>query len=400
MTVASRHAYIVLGAGRQGLAAAYDLCVHGQAARVTLVDNNRVALRAGVAFLKRVLGRVLTDNETRLVPRIADAARPAALASALRGHDGALSALPYFLNPAAARAAVAAKAHWVDLGGPFETTRKILDLSPRAEKNGVALVPDCGLAPGLCNTLAARGLEQMESPEDVRLYCGGLPETPRPPLGYKLVFNLEGVLGNYFGRAVALERGRVTDLVPFSEREEVDFGPPIGVLEAFVTGGATSTAPWTHEGRVGRYIYKTLRFPGHYEKIRALKDLGLLDERPVRVDGASVVPRRLFTALAEPRLRFPGDRDQVVLRVLVGGRKNGRPAVVSYDLWEKGSAEWSAMQKAAGFSAAVILAMLVGGAVTARGAAPLEQKFPAVAVIDALRRRGLTIKETWAGEGR
>lgn len=396
----ARHAYVVLGAGAQGLAAAHDLCLYGRAARVTLADIDRAALRAGEAFLKRVLGRVLPDNGTRLAGRTVDASRPSALAPVLRGHDGVLSALPYALNPAAARAAIAARCHWVDLGGPFDTTRKILNYSARAEKSGVALVPDCGLAPGLCNILAARGIEQMEFPEDVRLYGGGLPETPRPPLGYKLVFNLDGVLGNYFGRAVALQRGRVTDLVPFSEREEIDFGPPVGVLEAFVTGGATSTAPWTHEGRVTSYVYKTLRFPGHYEKIRALKDLGLLDERPVRVDGVSVAPRRLFTQLAEPRLRFPGDRDQVILRVTVRGRRNGRPAAVAYDLWERGSAEWTATQKVAGGSAAVILETLVGGAVAARGAVAVEQKFPAADVIDALRRRGLAIKETWAGEGR
>jgi lysine 6-dehydrogenase len=197
-----------------------------------------------------------------------------------------------------------------------------------------------------------------------------------------------------------LQRGRVTDLVPFSEREEIDFGPPLGVLEAFVTGGATSTAPWTHEGRVASYVFKTLRFPGHYEKIRALKDLGLLDERPVRVDGVSVVPRRLFAHLAEPRLRYPGDRDQVVLRVTVRGQRNGRPAAVAYDLWERGSADWTATQKVAGGAAAVILETLVGGAVVARGAVAVEQKFPAADVIDALRRRGLAIKETWAGEGR
>ena len=375
----ARHAYVVLGAGAQGLAVAHDLCVYGRAARVTLADIDRATVRAGEAFLKRVLGRVLSDNGTRLAGRTVDASRPSALASVLRGHDGVLSALPYALNPVAARAAIAARSHWVDLGSPFDTTRKILSLSARAEKSGVALVPDCGLAPGLCNILATRGIEQMEFSEDVRLYCGGLPETPRPPLGYKLVFNLDGVLGNYFGRAVALQRGRVTDLVPFSEREEIDFGPPLGVLEAFVTGGATSTAPWTHEGRVASYVFKTLRFPGHYEKIRALKDLGLLDERPVRVDGV---------------------RDQVVLRVTVRGRRNGRPAAVAYDLWERGSADWTATQKVAGGAAAVILETLVGGAVVARGAVAVEQKFPAADVIDALRRRGLAIKETWAGEGR
>lgn len=398
--MAARHAYIVLGAGPQGLAAAHDLCVYGRAARVTLMDHNRAALRAGLDFLKRVLGRLLADNETRLQTRAGDAARVSVLTAAVRGHDGALSALPSSLNPVAARVAVACKSHWVDLGNPLNDTRKILDLSARAEKNGVAVVPDCGLSPGLCNVLAARGLEQMESPDEVRLYGGDLPETPRPPLGHKLTGNVNGVLESYFGRTVAIDRGRVIDLVPFSEREEIDFGPPLGVLEAFVTGGATSTAPWTHEGRVGRYIFKTLRFPGHYEKVRALKDLGLLDEHPLKVDGVSVVPRRLFTALAEPRLRFPGDRDQALLRVIVRGRKNGRPAAVSYDLWEKGTTEWTALQRTAGVSAAVILEMLVGGAVTVRGAAPVEKNFPAAEIIEALRRRGLTIKETWAGEGR
>lgn len=396
----ARHRFIVLGAGTAGLAAAHDLCLYGRAERVILADVDRSAVRVGETHLRRRLGRALTDNGTRLMGRAVDARRATALASALRGQDGVLSALPHALNPVAARGAINARAHWVDLGGPHATSRKILDLSKRAEKNGVAVVPDGGLAPGLCNILASRGIEQLESIDDVRLYCGELPETPRPPLGHKSIFGVNETLDNYFGRAVALQGGRVTDLVPFSEREEIDFGPPLGVLEAFVTGGATSTAPWTHEGRVRGYVYKTLRFPGHFEKIRALKDLGLLDERPVRVDGVPVVPRRVFTALAEPRLRFPGDRDQVVLRVIVRGRRHGVPAAVAYDLWERGDDNGSATEKVAGVTAAVVLEMLVTGAVPARGAVAVEKSVPAAAVIDALRRRGLAIKETWANEAR
>ena len=120
----------------------------------------------------------------------------------------------------------------------------------RARRAGVTLIPDCGVAPGMCNSLAACGIEQLTRTDEVHMYCGGLPQKPRPPLGYKIVFNLEGLLGNYFGKAYVLEKGRVKQVPSFSGREEMRFGPPLGRLEAVITGGATSTCPWTYKGKI------------------------------------------------------------------------------------------------------------------------------------------------------
>ena len=196
----------------------------------------------------------------------------------------------------------------------------------RAKKAGVALIPDCGVSPGTCNVLAAAGIARLDRADEVHIYCGGLPQTPRPPLNYKLVFNLEGVIGNYLGKAYVLRDGEIAKDAPLSRRQTLDFDPPLGRLEAAVTGGATATAPWTYRGKIRAYDYKTLRYPGHWDKIETLRDLGLLDEKPVLVKGRGVSPRDVFVACAEGRLKFPDDRDLLVQRVIVIGKDKARPA--------------------------------------------------------------------------
>lgn len=387
--------YIVLGAGQQGLAAAFDLALHGDAARVTLADLSLPIAQSGVQRLKKLF---LTHGARppRLSSLAVDGRRESDLYKRIRGHNGVLSALPSALNVAVARAAIAARAHYVDLGSPFETTQEILRLDRPAQKMGVALTPDCGLAPGLCNSIAAHGIARLERVSEVLIYCGGLPEHDVPPLGYKRVLNLEGVLGAYFGTTHILRNGQVMQIQGFSDVEKIPFDAPLGSLEAFATGGASSTAPWTFEGRVRSYIFKTLRFPGHFDKILALKQLGLLDEKPVTVDGQSVIPRRLFLALAQTKLDHPEVRDLVVLRVIVRGEQVGQRTEIIYDLWEYADPRtgFSAMQRSAGFPAAIALEMLVKGAVRAQGIAPIERLFSPMVYLDAVMRRGLRIRET------
>ncbi len=388
--------YVVLGAGRQGVAAAYDMVRFGQAARIALSDGDLPQARAGVARLKKLLAADLSRRKTRLLAVRVDGRRRSALKKLLAGQSAVLSTLPYDLNPVAAEAAVAAKTPYADLGGYFETTQKILKLDAKAKRAGVALIPDCGVSPGLCNSLAACGIQRLDAAEEVRMYCGGLPQVPRPPLGYKVVFSLEGLLGNYFGKAYVLKNGRVEVAPPLSAQEELDFGPPLGKLEAAVTGGATSTCPWTYAGRIRAYEYKTLRYPGHFDKIRTLNDLGLLDTEPVNVDGCRLVPRKVFVALAGPRLRFPDDRDLLVQRVIVRGRKDGRKTEIVYDLLDRfdPATGFTAMQRTTGFSAAVVTAALALGQVREKGVVPLEKALPGRFVLEETRKRGIMVKET------
>lgn len=386
--------YVILGAGSQGAAAAYDLLRFDDAALVALADADPALARNTAKKLARLLPR----TERRLKAQGLDARSPTALDRLLRGRKAALSALPYYLNPAAAAAAIRACVPYADLGGHFDTTREIQKLDAKARKAGVPLLPDCGISPGTCNVLAAAGIARMDRADEVHIYCGGLPETPRPPLGYKLVFNLEGVLGNYFGKAYVLRDGEIAEDLPLSRRQIMDF-PGVGRLEAAVTGGATATAPWTWKGKVRSYDYKTVRWPGHWDKIETLRDLGLLDEAPLPVKGRRVSPRDVFVACAGPRLRFPDDRDLLVQRVIVTGQKDGRPARATFDLLDRfdPATGFTAMQRTTGFSAAVILAMLAKKRISGAGVLPLETAVPPFEFIEELRRRGVAVTESSEG---
>lgn len=388
--------YVVLGAGKQGTAAAFELALNGGAGRVLVADKDGGRARASVETLKRLLGRAVRGGKVALTHARVDGAKPAEIRRVLQGSQAVLSALPYYLNPGAAAVAVAARTHYCDLGGYLDATKAVLKLDAKARRAGVTLVPDCGLAPGMCNTLAACAMEVLAITREVSIYCGGLPQKPRPPLGYKIVFSLEGLLGNYFGKAFVLRKGEVARVPTFTEREVIDFGEPIGPLEAFVTGGATSTCPWTFQGRLQNYDYKTLRYPGHHDRMMFLRDLGMLGDKPVQVNGQSVVPREVFKALAEPRLRFPDDKDVVVLRVVARGQKEGKNFEVIYDLvdYYDPKTGFSAMERTTGFSAAVVLEMLAQGVVRQKGAVPLEKAVPGRFFLEQIRKRGLRVQET------
>ncbi|OGR88398.1 MAG: hypothetical protein A3A86_03635 [Elusimicrobia bacterium RIFCSPLOWO2_01_FULL_60_11] len=389
------HSYLILGAGKQGVAAAYDAVLFGNASKITLADASAPPVKAALRRLKKLLNPVLKRG-ILLAGRTVDCGDKKALTGLLKGHQAVLSALPYYLNPQVARSAIAAKVHYCDLGGYFDSTLKILEMDDAARKAGVTLVPDCGVSPGMCNSLAAAGIARLERATDVHMYCGGLPIEPKPPLGYKAVFNLEGVLGNYFGSAYVLKDGKVQLVPSFSGLEKIYFGEQLGMLEAVVTGGATSTCPWTYRGNILNYDYKTLRYPGHYEKIQAMKDLGLLETESVDFDGKKISPRKFFVHLAEPKLKFEGDRDLLVMRVVVQGFKDGRPSKLTYDLLEYEDPEtgFTAMQRTTGFSAAVILEMLAQGRIPLKGVVPVEKAVPGAAFLEEIRKRGILVNET------
>jgi lysine 6-dehydrogenase len=391
-----KYSYLVLGSGKQGLAAAYDLLRNGEAARLTLADASLPAAQAAVNRLRHLLGPTLKKNKIQLTARSLEAKNPHNLSQVMSGHQAVLSAIPYYLNPGVAKAAIAAGIHYCDLGGYMESTRQILKLNARAKKAGVTLVPDCGVAPGLCNSLAICGMDTLDRPEEVHIYCGGLPQHPRPPLDYKIVFNLEGVLGNYFGDSYVLKNGKVALVPSFSGKETLSFGPPLGKLEARTTGGATSTCPWDFRGVLKAYDYKTLRYPGHYEKFELLKDLGLLETTPVQINGCRLAPRDMFVAAAGPRLAFPKDRDLLVMRVCVQGKRQGRKMQVIYDLLDYGDPRtgFTAMQRTTGFPAAIVLSLLAQGAVLKTGVVPVQEAVNGRVVLHAIRARGIRIKES------
>ena len=212
----------------------------------------------------------------------------------------------------------------------------------------------------------------------------------------KIVFNLEGVLGNYFGKSYVLRNGKIKKIASFSEPELIQFERPLKLLEAFVTGGATSTCPWTFKGKVKNYEYKTLRYPGHYEKIQFLKELGLLDTDPVLLNGNKIIPRKFFVKCVEPVLKLEQEKDLLVMKVIVAGWKDKKNLEITYDILEYADSKtgFTAMQRTTGFSAAIILELLAKNAILETGVVPLERGVPGSLFLKEIRRRGIKVRET------
>ena len=381
--------FAVLGAGKQGTAAAYDFLKFGNPDEVWMADFDSNAARRAVDRLKA------------LVPEMAglifhsqvDARDELTLIEFLKPVHTLLSAVPYFMHPMVAGACIAARTNMCDLGGNTGVALKVHSLHGRAKDAGITIIPDCGLAPGLVNTLAVYGMEQMDVCREVQARCGGLPQKPRPPLDYKLVFAISGLTVEYFGKAHVIRDGKVVEVETFTELEEIDL--PIGRCEAFVTSGGASTAPLSFEGKVDKYEYKTIRYPGHHAKFRVIKDLGLLDLEAMRVGEQEVVPREVFHAVAARKIDFPQDKDLVVVRVTCKGMKSGKRVTHQIDIldYHDDAAGFSAMERTTGFPAAIICEMVADGRVPA-GVYALEQSIPGTAFMEHFVKRGIPITET------
>lgn len=375
---------LVLGGGLQGSACAWDL-LRTTDADVTLADARPDTLPV---FLDQ-------DRGTRLHVVGLDARDAGAARALMEGHAAAMSALPYYLNGVLARVAVDVGVHFADLGGNTDIVREQQQLDGRARERGVSIMPDCGLAPGMVNILAAEAVRRLDTVESVRCYVGGLPQDPQPPLKYTLVYSLEGVLDYYTTPAWILRDGHPVSVAALSEIEMIDFPEPAGRLEAFHTAGGISMMPWDFEGRIPVMEYKTLRYPGHAEIIKAIRELGLLDLAEVEVNGVTIRPRDLFVALADRKLRQPKARDLVALRVVATGTRGGKTSTVSFSLLDRFDEEHgiSAMMRTTGYSLSITGQLQLAGHITRTGVTTAYEGMPFDRYVAGLAERGVVIQE-------
>jgi lysine 6-dehydrogenase len=382
------YTYVVLGAGRQGIAAAYDMARWGDARRVILADRDPEVARRAAERVDTLVGKGIAE------PAHLDVTDPKAVEQLLAGVDACLSAVPYLYNLGITRAAISARTHMCDLGGNIDIARQQHDLDAEARNAGVSIIPNCGDVPGMGTSLMVLAVELLDEALDVYMWDGGIPQKPRPPFDYLLTFNIAGLTNEYAEPAVFLRDWKVTKVESITELETIQFPEPIGALEAFVTGGGIDTMPWTFEGRLRTLENKTLRHPGHFAQLRAFFDLGLWDLKPVRASGVEVVPRDVFHALFEPKVTFPGDKDIVIVRVKAVGKKNGRDAeaiVEVIDYFDQATG-FTAMERCTGWSAAIVAEMMAEGQ-TPHGAGGVETQVPARPFVEELRRRGVDVTE-------
>jgi lysine 6-dehydrogenase len=371
---------LVLGAGRMGLGAAYDFAQQPDVERVTIADVDLAKAEAIAARIGPKAKAVQAD-----VTHYGDAV------NLMQGHQAALSCVTYWLNEQLSRAAIEAGTNFCDLGGNNDVVAAELAQDAAAKAKGINVIPDCGLAPGMVAVLVAHAASRVDNPEEIHIRVGGLPQAPKPPLDYQMVFSVEGLINEYIERARIIRGGKIAEVDSMTEIEALEFPAPFGMMEAFQTSGGTSTLPETFLGKVRELDYKTIRYRGHCEKFKTMIDLGLCSSEQMKVDGQHIAPRRVLGELLVRNL--PHDEPDVVLvRVEVaGGGRTLRYDIIDYADPKTGL---SAMMRTTAFPAAIVALMMARGEVETKGALPQERCVPPELFMQELAKREIRVVES------
>ncbi len=378
--------YAVLGSGRQGVAAAYDLAKNGNANKVILIDINIELAKSGSVKINKLLNTNIVKFDS------VDVLNEKAIIKILEDIDVFISAVPYHLNLKLTQIAIKANSSMVDLGGHTENVKEQLKFSKEAKQKNITIVPDCGMGPGMNVSMALLGMEQLEKTSEVRIWDGGLPQNPLPPWNYNLFFHINGLTNEYDGSAYFLKNKKINRVKCFENIEIInlkDFKIP---FEAAVTSGGLSTMPWTFENQLDILENKTLRYPGHWEWMKAYRELGLFEENKINFRGLEIVPREFYHHLLKPKLDKGIIEDVCLMKVECIGYLNGiktKNIIECVEYFDKDTG-FSAMEKWTGWHASIVAIEIAKNKIP-NGAIPIEKALSGSVFYDNSKIRNYNI---------
>lgn len=372
---------VILGAGLVGGPMALDLA-DDRDFEVTVVD-----VRQGVLDQ-------LAQRHSRLQTERHDLSDPATVTELAGRFDLAISAVPGPMGFATLEAIIEAGVPAVDIAF-FEEDPFTLDALARRE--GVTVVIDCGVAPGMSNLLTMHGVQRLDNAHTALTYVGGLPEVRRWPYEYTAVFSPIDVIAEYTRPARYVENGKTVVRPALTDPELLEF-PGVGTLEAFNTDGLRTLATTLDLPNMKE---KTLRYPGHIEKIRVLRESGFFREDEILVRGVPVRPVDLTAQLLFPMWQLPaGEADITVMKVIVEGELDGAPARLVWDLFDRldPASGVHSMARTTGYTATAVARLLATGLYGEPGITPPEYlgRHPACVefVLQRLAERGVHYVES------
>lgn len=366
---------IVLGAGLVGNPMARDLAGDPEF-KVTVADYQTLNLdRLGKNFPGTRVNADLSDRGT--------------LEKLIRDHDIVLSAVPGFLGFETLKAVIESGKNVVDIAFSPED---VFDLDERAKNRGVIAIVDMGVAPGMSNLLAGYGDSMLDETSRITIYVGGLPKVRQWPWEYRAVFSPVDVIEEYTRPARFIEHGQMVIKQALSDPELIDF-QKIGTLEAFNSDGLRTLMSTLHAPEM---IEKTLRYPGHIDKIKLLRDTGLFSQEPVEINGTAIRPIDLTTRLLFPKWKLKeGEEDLTVMRVMVEGSKDSTPVRYAWDLYDEydPASGVHSMARTTGYTATMAVRMIAHRLYREKGISPPEYvgRNPLCVeyILEGLRERGV-----------
>jgi saccharopine dehydrogenase-like NADP-dependent oxidoreductase len=399
------------GSGKIGSAVAWDLAQDPEVREIGLVGRRQETLEG-------VRRRIASD---KVVLHALDVEDAAACRDVMRRYDAGALALPdRRTSYKVAQRAIEARLHIVDMleeyhrtPDAYETER--LEVPPgmslarygewlheQAVAQGVTFLDGMGFAPGLSNLTVGEGIRKLDQAVSAVARVGGIPEkqaAQRHPLRYMITWTFEHVLREYMIRLLVRKNGEVVEVDAGTDLETFHFRQ-LGkdeTLQCAVTPGMPSFM--TSRPQLRDFSEKTVRWPGHWDGVRTLKECGLLDLSPIRFDGRDIVPREFLLAMITPRLQAaPGEHDVCVMYNTVRGTRNGRPTTIEYFMWDEADPRngMSSMMRVTGFPVAIGARMLASGKIRQRGIVPPEDGIFGELYVEFLReleKRNIRIAE-------
>ena len=375
---------IVLGAGLVGGPMASDLAGDPDFV-VSIADINETALQK-LADRSAATGRKINTV-------VADLGEPGMVARVVADYDMVINAVPGFIGFQTLKAIIGAGKDVVDIAffieDPFE-------LDELARQNNVTAIMDMGVAPGMCNVLIGYADYLLDETDNILYMVGGLPEIREWPYEYKAVFSPVDVIEEYTRPARYIENGKLIVKHALSDPELLNF-PGIGTLEAFNTDGLRSLA---HTVKCPNMKEKTLRYPGHIEKMRVLRETGFFSQEEIEVRGIRIKPMDLTAKLLFPKWKLQeGEVDITVMQVMVEGKKEGKKVRFTWDLYDKydPASRIHSMARTTGYSATVALRMIADGVYARKGISVPEfvgrQPECVAYLLSGLKERGVVYRE-------
>jgi lysine 6-dehydrogenase len=373
---------LVLGCGMMGRAVAYDLSVFSGFEKIIIGDKDTQTRISAKGFLKGTNVNMISVN----------ADKSNEIKKQFQKVDVVISALPYRFNFKLAKMAIQTKTHFIDLGGNNTIVENERSLFSAAKKSDVTIIPDSGLAPGLVSIITRDIVDHMDTVNSVKLRVGGLPRHPQPPLNYQIVFSPYGLINEYVEDAIILDHGKIFEKKSMTEVESLKFPKPFGRMEAFLTSGGCSTLPYTYNTMITYLDYKTIRYPGHCEKIKTFLDLGLADATKMNFGGHPVAPRDVFASLLTKNVPTTGE-DVVLLKVLSQGTKDGKKRSREYLMIDYYDTKHNitAMMRTTGYPVSITAQMIENGITQERGVFCPEEIIPPTLFFRELKKRDIKL---------
>jgi lysine 6-dehydrogenase len=376
--------FLVMGAGKMGIVLASDLIESNAQNEVTLIDISSDHLKQASEIIQ----------SDRLSPFRIDVEDEGQIKTIFEGKDVALCALLHKHSLPMLKAAVQQEVHFVDLVGEHPVER--LNYDEEAKKKGLCLISGLGVSPGITNICVGRGAHLLDTVDRAMIYVGGNPVHPKPPLKYRIVYAVDSLLDFYERKVPVFKDGKIQELEPLSGIESISFPAPFSEMECFYTDGLNSLL-YTMKGKIkDELAEKTIRYTGHAEQVKTLKECGLFSQEPIQLGDQQVIPRKVLEAVLDSALRLGEEEDATLLRIIVEGQKSGRPETHIFEMLDQYDSKkgYTSMAKTTSFPASIAAQMIVSGQISQTGSLFPEDIFHDKLyqpLIDELEKRGVVV---------